>query len=98
MWLVLVAYDVSTQTLEGKNRLRRIAKICENHGQRVQNSLFECFVSSAIWAKLSKQLLSIMDCEADSLRFYFLGGGNWRNKIEHHGIKIAYDPEGLLCL
>ena len=94
---VLVTYDVNTGTDAGKKRLRKVAKICENYGQRVQNSVFECVVDSALWALISNKLLSAIDPTCDSLRFYFLGR-NWKGRIEHAGAKIAYDPEGLLIV
>ena len=95
--LVLVTYDVNTKTEEGKKRLRLVAKLCENYGQRVQNSVFECLVNPAQWVLFSKKLLSQIDPTYDSLRFYFLGS-NWKIKIEHVGAKTSYDPEGLLIL
>ena len=93
--LVLVAYDISVETLEGRRRLRQIAKACENRGQRVQNSLFECLVDPAQWERLRARLIEIMDSEKDSLRFYFLGK-NWRKRIQHVGAKPSYDPQGPL--
>jgi len=93
--LVLVSYDVNTQDVAGRRRLRRIARHCENWGQRVQFSVFECVVDPAQWVALRATLLECMDTEKDSLRFYFLGA-NWRNRVEHVGAKPAYDPQGLL--
>lgn len=93
--LVLVSCDVNTQDAEGKKRLRKIARFCENWGQRVQFSVFECLVSPDEWLVLRAELLSVMDEEKDSLRFYFLGA-NWKRKVEHVGAKPGYDPEGLL--
>lgn len=95
--MVLVTYDVNTQTKEGRARLRRVAKECENFGQRVQNSVFECEVDPAQWANLKFRLLDIIDQDKDSLRFYFLGK-NWRPRIEHQGAKEAYDPDGPLIV
>jgi CRISPR-associated protein Cas2 len=93
--LVLVTYDVKTDSKSGPKRLRRIAKLCQNHGQRVQFSVFECSIDPAQWAVLRAELLKEMDADEDSLRFYFLGS-NWRNRVEHVGAKPAYDPDGLL--
>ena len=93
--MVLVTYDVNTETDEGKKRLRRVARVCVNSGQRVQNSVFECLVDPAQFTMLKHSLLGIIDEEKDSLRFYFLGK-NWKNRIEHYGAKEGYDPEGLL--
>lgn len=95
--MVLVTYDVNTETKEGRARLRRVAKECENFGQRVQNSVFECQVDPAQWANLRFRLLDIIDPDKDSLRFYFLGK-NWRPRIEHQGAKEAYDPDGPLIV
>jgi len=89
--MVLVTYDVETQTDAGKRRLRHVSKLCQNHGQRVQYSVFEC------WVELKAKLVAIIDADRDSLRFYFLGA-NWHNRIEHVGTKAGYDPEGPLIL
>ena len=95
--MVLVSYDVNTQDAEGRKRLRQIAKACENWGQRVQFSVFECLVEPAQWAALKAKLLAVMDDKKDSLRFYFLGA-NWRKRVEHVGAKAGYDPQGPLVL
>ncbi len=93
--MVLVTYDVNTQTKAGRKRLRRVAKVCKDYGQRVQNSVFECLVDPAQWAKLRFKLIDESDDEVDSLRFYFLGK-NWKPRVEHIGAKPSYDPEGPL--
>jgi len=93
--MVLVTYDVNTETTAGRRRLRRVAKLCEDRGQRVQFSVFECLVEPAMWVSLREQLVEEIDEESDSLRFYFLGS-NWRRRVEHVGAKKGYDPEGLL--
>ena len=90
--LMLVSYDVSTVTTTGKNRLRRIAKACQNWGIRVQNSVFECNVNPAQWIQLKAELERIFDPETDSLRYYNLGD-NYSTRIEHFGAKIALDVE-----
>lgn len=95
--LVLIAYDVNTESAEGRKRLRRVAKVCENYGQRVQKSVFECLVDPAQWAALRHRLTAEINREEDSLRFYFLGR-NWKRRVEHVGAKPAYDPEGPLIL
>ena len=95
--MVLVAYDVNTETGEGRRRLRRVAKICQNYGQRVQNSVFECLVEPAQWSELRHKLEDEADLERDSLRYYYLGA-NWRKRVEHVGAKPSYDPEGPLIL
>ena len=93
--MVLICYDVNTQDVSGKRRLRHIARHCENWGQRVQFSVFECLVDPSQWAILRANLLECMDKKEDSLRFYFLGA-NWKNRIEHVGTKQTYDPQGTL--
>jgi CRISPR-associated protein Cas2 len=95
--LVVVAYDVSTESDAGRKRLRRVAKVCESAGQRVQNSVFECLVDAAQWTKLRTRLVDEAELEEDSLRFYFLGD-NWRNRVEHMGVRVAYDPQGPLII
>jgi len=95
--MVLVSYDVATSDRTGARRLRKIAKICTNHGQRVQYSVFECIVDPAQWVAMRQQLVSVIDESRDSLRFYFLGA-NWRRKVEHVGAKEAIDQEGPLIL
>lgn len=95
--LVLITYDVNTEDAAGRKRLRQIAKQCVNYGQRVQNSVFECLLDSAQCRMLQAKLLSIMDQEKDSLRFYYLGN-RYETKIEHFGRNIAYQPEGLLLI
>lgn len=86
--MVLVSYDVSTTTPEGRRRLRRVAKVCEDYGLRVQNSVFECVVEPDHWTRLRHQLLAELEPKEDSLRFYFLGS-NWQGRIEHHGAKAS---------
>ena len=93
--LVLITYDVATDTEGGQQRLRHVARLCENYGQRVQKSVFECLVDPAQWALLRERLLDEIDQEQDSLRFYFLGK-NWKPKLEHVGANKSYDPEGPL--
>ena len=91
----LITYDVNTTDTAGKSRLRKIAKQCVNHGQRVQNSVFECNLDAAQCRQLQHKLLKLMDHKKDSLRFYYLGN-KYQTKIEHFGVKESYDPEGLL--
>jgi CRISPR-associated protein Cas2 len=95
--MVLVSYDVSTVDVAGPGRLRRVAKICKNHGQRVQYSVFECIVDPAQWTVFRQKLMDQIEPETDSLRFYFLGA-NWRNRIEHVGAKASFDQEGPLIV
>jgi CRISPR-associated protein Cas2 len=93
--MVLVTYDVTVVKPEGRRRLRRVAKTCEDYGQRVQNSVFECLVDPAMWVSLKTRLESEINPEQDSLRYYFLGS-NWQRRVEHVGAKATYDPEGPL--
>jgi CRISPR-associated protein Cas2 len=95
--MVLVTYDVETVTAAGKKRLRKVAKHCENYGQRVQNSVFECLVEPAEFIKLRSTLEKIINPETDSLRYYQLGA-NWRNRVEHIGAKTTYNPEGVIII
>ena len=95
--MVLVTYDVKTETAAGRKRLRQVAKTCKDYGQRVQYSVFECLVDPAQWTQFRAELLDIIDSSEDSLRFYFLGV-NWKRRVEHVGAKPAYDPEGPLII
>ena len=95
--LVIVSYDVSTGAAAGRRRLRRVAKLCEDFGQRVQNSVFECLVDPAQWTVFRARLLSEYNEEEDSLRFYFLGK-NWKGRKEHYGAKSTIDPEEPLII
>ncbi|OYU17137.1 MAG: CRISPR-associated endonuclease Cas2 [Rhodobacteraceae bacterium PARR1] len=95
--LVLVTYDVSTMSEGGKKRLRRVAKACEDFGQRVQFSVFEIEVDPAQWTKLKARLEAAIQPQHDSLRYYYLGA-NWERKVEHIGAKPALDLNGPLIL
>lgn len=95
--LVVVSYDVSTADPEGAKRLRRVARVCLDFGQRVQNSVFECIVDPTQWRRLRFRLLKEIDPERDSLRFYFLGA-KFHRRIEHHGAKMVPDLSGPLIL
>lgn len=93
--MVIVSYDVATDSSEGRRRLRRVAKACLDFGQRVQNSVFECIVDPEQWARLRFRLLDEYESKEDSLRFYFLGA-NWKGRVEHHGAKPTLDLKGPL--
>lgn len=93
--LMLIAYDVSTATTEGRRRLRRVARACLDFGQRVQNSVFECEVDPAQWTTLRARLIREIDIEADSLRFYRLGAEG-RRRVEHVGAKSTIDLQASL--
>lgn len=95
--LVLITYDVRTDSEAGQKRLRRVAKVCQDYGQRVQKSVFECLVDPEQWVRLKSRLLKEVNLDEDSLRFYFLGK-NWKIRVEHVGVQIAYDPEGPLVV
>ena len=95
--MVLITYDVNTETAEGRKRLRKVAKQCQNYGQRVQNSVFECIVDPALLAQLKDKLEKIIDDEKDSLRYYYLGD-EWRKRVEHVGAKPGIDLEGTLMV
>lgn len=95
--LVLITYDVNTQTPSGKKRLSKVAKICVNYGQRVQNSVFECYLDNVQLTVVRSKLKSVIDEDSDSLRIYNLGN-NYSNRIEHYGAKSSYDPKAPLIL
>ena len=95
--LVVITYDVNTETAAGRKRLRQIAKQCVNYGQRVQSSVFECLLDAAQCRMLQAKLVSIMDEELDSLRFYYLGNKK-KKKIQHFGRNAGYQPEGVLMV
>lgn len=90
--LVLITYDVNTSTANGKKRLRKVAKKCEDFGVRVQNSVFECVVNATQLKQLEIELEQIIDPIYDSLRYYKLGN-NYKNKVKHVGTKISLNVE-----
>ena len=92
---MLITYDVATGDTAGRRRLRRVARLCRDYGQRVQYSVFECQIDPAQWTVLRASLVNEIDERVDSLRFYRLGA-NWRSRIEHVGTKASYDPDGPL--
>lgn len=95
--LILVAYDVSTETRAGRRRLRRVAKVCQNYGQRVQKSVFECKVDKTTYEVLEHELLDEIDTNEDNLRLYRLS-----EPVEEHvkefGQFKAVDFDGLLVV
>ena len=93
--MVVVSYDVSTVDRAGRRRLRRVAKLCKDYGQRVQNSVFELLVDYGQWIQCKQQLTDMIDPKEDSLRFYYLGK-NWRRKVDHVGVKPSLDMDGPL--
>ena len=95
--LVLITYDVNTETAAGRKRLRKVAKICVDYGQRVQNSVFECVMDAALCCTVKHKLEQIADPEKDSLRFYYLGN-RYKTKVEHFGAKPSFDVEEPLII
>ena len=95
--MVLITYDINTTTAAGRKRLQKTARVCLSHGQRVQNSVFECLVDPSQWIKLRDKLIGIINKKEDSLRFYFLGS-NWNRRVEHVGAKESYNPEGPILI
>lgn len=95
--MVIISYDVSTFDPGGKKRLRKVAKECQNHAQRVQNSVFEADLDYSAFLKLKSRLIELIDRDKDSLRFYYLGN-NWERRVEHIGAKQTYNPEGVIIL
>lgn len=95
--MVLISYDVSTIDKGGKTRLRKVAKECQNYGQRVQNSVFEMDLDYSAFLKLKDRLIKLIDEKQDSLRFYYLGN-NWERRVEHIGAKETYNPEGVIIV
>ena len=94
---LLVTYDVATSSKGGERRLRQVAKICLDYGQRVQNSVFECKVDPAQFVEMKARLFDVADLEQDSLRFYNLGA-EWDRRVEHHGSKASWNPNGPLII
>lgn len=95
--LVLITYDVNTTSPQGVKRLARVAKICTNYGQRVQNSVFECLVDSTQFVMIKNQLQEVIDAEKDSIRYYILGE-KYKNRIEHIGVQKSFDLTGALII
>jgi len=95
--LILITYDVSTQTKDGKKRLAQVAKKCNQHGHRVQNSVFECVLDWGQFLMLQAKLKLIINEKKDSLRFYNLGN-NYSDKVIHIGQRPSIPLEGTLIL
>ncbi len=95
--MVLITYDVNTETEAEKSRLRKVAKQCQNYGQRVQNSVFECVIDPALLKQLQARLEKLIDPKVDSVRYYYLGN-EWRNRVEHVGAKPGINLEGPLIV
>ncbi len=95
--MIIISYDVSTVDRKGQTRLRKVAKECQRHAQRVQNSLFEANLDYSAFMKLKDKLVNLIDENKDSLRFYYLGN-NWERRVEHIGAKPSYNPEGVIIV
>lgn len=95
--LILVTYDVNTESEAGKGRLRKVAKTCEKYGQRVQNSVFECLLDITQYAEFKAELLSVIKQDLDSLRFYRLGN-NYKNQVESFGASNTWSQDDILVL
>lgn len=95
--LVLITYDVNTETAAGRSRLRKVAKQCVNYGRRVQNSVFECLLDHAQCVSLKASLSELIDEEVDSLRFYYLGN-KYQTKVEHIGVDRGVAADQVLIL
>ena len=95
--LVLITYDVNTETAAGRSRLRKVAKQCVNYGRRVQNSEFECILDNAQCVVLKAELSELIDETVDSLRFYYLGN-NYKTKVEHIGVDRGIAADDVLIL
>ncbi len=95
--LVLITYDVNTETKAGRTRLRKVAKQCVTYGQRVQNSVFECSLDNAKLIEVQHLLEGLIDKNVDSLRFYILGN-KYKNKVIHIGAKPSFDVNDPLII
>lgn len=95
--MILITYDVSLEDTGGAKRLRGVAKACENLGQRVQKSVFECILEPDQYVRLKNKLLSVIDQERDSIRIYHLGK-NWERRVEHFGLTPRFEQEGTIIL
>lgn len=95
--LIIVTYDVSTETREGRRRLRRVAKVCESMGQRVQKSVFECQVNDMQYEQLERSLLAEIDESEDNLRFYRITEPT-ELRVKQYGEFRSVDFEGPLVV
>ena len=95
--LVLITYDVNTETAAGRARLRKVAKQCVNYGRRVQNSVFECIVDNAQCIMLKSLLADIIDVSVDSLRFYYLGN-KYATMVEQIGVDKGIAADDVLIV
>ena len=94
---VLITYDVNMTSPTGAKRLRGVSKACQNHGTRVQNSVFECVLTEVQYVNLKNELEGLIDQKHDSIRFYVLGK-NWKRKVETIGKDTGIDVTGELII
>ncbi|MDU2294090.1 MAG: CRISPR-associated endonuclease Cas2 [Clostridia bacterium] len=94
---VLITYDVETISVQGRKRLRKVAKVCTDYGQRVQNSVFEMNIYPEDLVQIKNKLSEIIDPDKDSVRIYNLGK-NWQRKVETMGVDESYNPESDLLI
>ena len=94
---MLITYDVDTVSETGQKRLRQVAKVCKDYGQRVQNSVFECEVSEAQFVTLKKRICAIIDVQLDSIRFYFLSSKS-HGRVMSLGKTTSYDVADALIV
>ena len=95
--MILITYDVNTEKSEGQRRLRKVARLCEKYGQRVQNSVFECLLDASQYIFVKNELSHLIDYNEDSLRFYRLGN-DYKNQIEVVGLSEDYSQDDILIL
>ncbi len=94
---VLITYDVETISVQGRKRLRKVARVCTDYGQRVQNSVFEMNIYPEDLVQIKNKLSEIIDSDKDSVRIYNLGK-NWQRKVETMGVDESYNPESDLLI
>jgi CRISPR-associated protein Cas2 len=92
-----VTYDVNTESEAGKGRLRKVAKICERYGQRVQNSVFECILDMTQYTEFKAELLGVIKEKIHSIRFYRLGN-NYKSQVETFGTNVTWAQDDILVL
>lgn len=95
--MILVTYDVDFTQMQGAKRLRKVAKICEKYGVRVQNSVFEMIIEPAQFVQIKADLSNTIDLQTDSIRFYRLGS-KWETKIETMGLEKGINQDEPLLL
>lgn len=94
---ILVTYDVNSTDRSGQRRLRKVAKVCLDYGQRVQNSVFECELTETQFCLLKERIKDIIDTDADSVRFYHLNRNEYR-RVELLGVETAYRVDSAIII